>query len=344
MNRKAKTLRLVVSNSAGAEWQDWLEKFQGNIYHSTQWAETRCSTNRYPLFFQWLDNNDRCVGIGVGIKSWSPVRYIGRFFKRLDFESYPAVQGNDSDLTGSMIKQLLNFAKEDGYSDLSIQSYLANVMVPDLDRLGFVTKPRIEFILDLTTSEDVRWKRLSEHHRRKIKKANRHGLLFNEACTLEAMRQLHKLQANSRDRRMQRGEYLDLLDETHYEEMGKSYFGSDLGRVFFMTHEGRSVSTAFVSMYAGKALYVYGGNSQEGFEMDAPALLFWKLYTRCGELGCRELNLGGVPASAVNPESQSHGLYRFKAGFGGRQVMCLSGSAEKLQPIRSRLVSIARKR
>jgi|GEM_PF-2033430 len=344
MNTEARTLRLVVSDSAGPEWQGWLEKFQGNIYHSTQWAKTRLSTHRYPLFFHWLDNNDRCVGIGVGIKSWSPVRHIGRFFKRLDFESYPAVQGNDSDLAGSMIKQLLNFAKEDGYNNLSIQSYMAKIMVPGMDRLGFVTTPRIEFILDLTTSEDVLWKRLSEHHRRKIKKADRHGLLFEEACTLDAMRQLQKLQASSRDRRMQRGEYLDMLDETHYEEMGKSYFGSDLGRVFSMTREDRAVSTAFVSMYADKALYVYGGSSREGFEMDAPALLFWKLFARCRELGCEELNLGGVPASAVNPESQSHGLYRFKAGFGGRQVTCLSGSAEKLQPIRSRLASIARKR
>ena len=99
-----------------------------------------------------------------------------------------------------------------------------------------------------------------------------------------------------------------------------------------MRYEGRPVSAAFISIYSGRVLYVLGGSEPKGFELDAPAALFWSVLNRCAELGCREFNFGGVPASAKDPQSVAHGLYRFKAGFGGRQVMRVSGAMENLQP------------
>jgi lipid II:glycine glycyltransferase (peptidoglycan interpeptide bridge formation enzyme) len=147
----------------------------------------------------------------------------------------------------------------------------------------------------------------------------------------------------SRERRVKRGEQIGLLDDVQFEELGRGYFDKNLGRVFLMLNDDEPVSAAFVSIYAGQALYVYGGSSDEGFNLDAPGLLFWHIFARCRELGCREFNLGGVPASAVNKESQSHGLYRFKAGFGGRQVECLSGSVENLNPRLDWILDMPRK-
>lgn len=325
---------IIVSKSAGPEWAGWHEHFQGNVYHSIDWAETRLLVHSDPLYFHWRDDNNTCLGIAVGIERRSPARYLGRFFKRLDFETYPAAQDNNVELIRSMIRQLADFAKEGGYGSLTIASFGSPVMVPDMDRLGFVTTPRREFILDLTIPEGELWRRLSEHHRRKIKKAGKHGLLFGEACTMDAMSQVRKLHENSRERRLKRGEKLGMqADEASFMAMGKNYFNKGLGRIFFMTHENRVVTAAFVSVFAGKAIYVYGGSSQEGFQIDAPALSFWKIFSRCRDLGCKEFNLGGVPASSKNPEDQAHGLYRFKAGFGGREVACLSGEAENLRPL-----------
>ena len=343
MNQENATLRLMVSTPERAHWQRLLEQLNGNIYHSIEWAETCCSNHSRPLFFNWLDINGRSVGIAVGIESCSPIRYVGRFSKRLNFETYPAVNDGDANLTRSMIGQLVDFAKSEGYRCLTIQSYCANVPVPDMDQLGFVIAPRIEFILDITIPEERLWKQLSAHHRRKIKKAEKHSLLFKEACNADAMQELRKLHMATRDRRLRRGEYLDMFDDTYYEELGKSYFSRNLGRMYLMMHEQRAVSAVFVTIYADRVLYVHGGSNEEGYKMDAPTLLFWKIFSRCRELGCREFNMGGVPASAVNPEVQSHGLYRFKAGFGGRQVPCVSGTAADLRLFRGALLSIAEK-
>ena len=343
MNQENITLHLAASAPVKTQWRRLLEQFNGNIFHSIEWAETCRSNHVNPLFFNWLDSSGRTVGIAVGIASRSPVRYLGRFSKRLNFESYPAVKNNDADLARSMIRQLVAFAKDGGYRSLTIQSYFANVPIPDMAQLGFVTTSRIEFILDLTRTEEELWNRLSGHHQRKIKKAQKHDLLFEEACSVEAMEQLRKLQAATREKRNRRGEHMDMLDSAQYEELGKRYFGLNLGKLYLMTNEKQPVSAAFVTMYAGRALYVYGGSSEKGYEMNAPALLFWKIFSRCRELGCREFNMGGVTASAVNSDSLSHGLYRFKAGFGGRQVSCLSGAAENLRPFRGAFLTIAEK-
>jgi len=325
-------MRLEVERSAGSEWLGWIERFDGNIYHSPEWAEICRSEHVSPLFFRGLDEQGRCVGIALGIERRSSRPVIGHFSRRLDFETFPAVQGKDPHQTSQMISLLVEFAKTGGYRGLTIQSHYAGMTVAGLDRLGLMVVPRVECIVDLERSEEERWKLLSTHHQRKIKKAGRHGLVFEEICTVEAMQELRRLQIGSRDRRTARGEYFGLQDAAYYEQMGRRYFERNLGRLFMMRHEGHAVSAAFISIYAGRALYVLGGSEPKGFELDAPALLFWKIFSRCVELGCREFNLGGVPASSADPESLAHGLYRFKSGFGGRQVQRVTGMAENLRP------------
>lgn len=328
-------IRLVISESSGMYWKKWLREFGGNIYHGEEWADIRRGRNSLPLFFHWLDQDERCVGIAVGIKSWSPVRYIGCFFKRLDFDTYPASLETNADLTRCMLSQLVEYSKKSGYMNLSILSYNTRACVPGLEQLGLSIMPRMEFILDLSMTEDELWKNLSSHHRRKIKNATKQGLVFEEESTLDAVRKFRTLQKLSRDRRIQRGESIGMLEDAYFEELGGRYLEKNLGHIFFLTHHQKPVSGAFVSIYGDQAIYVYGGSSDDGFRMDAPALLFWKIFSWCREFGCREFSMGGVPASAVDTDSQSHGLYRFKAGFGGEQVMCFSGIAENLNSRRA---------
>ena len=325
-------MRLDVDRAARAEWAQWIERFSGNIYHSQEWAATWRSDYAQPLFFRGVDEQGRCVGIALAIERHSSRPAIGRFFRRLDFETFPAVRANDPDLARAMIGKIVEFAKAGGYRGLTLQSHYSDVPLSHLYHLGLVAAPRIEFIVDLTRSEGGRWKQLSTHHQRKIKKAGRHGLMFEEACSVEAMQELRRLQIGSRDRRVERGEYFGLQSEAYYEQMGRRYFEGNLGRLFLMRFEGRPVSAAFISIYGGRALYVLGGSEPKGFELDAPAALFWNVLSRCVELGCREFNFGGVPASAQDPQSVAHGLYRFKAGFGGSQAARVSGTLENFQP------------
>ncbi|MHC4180920.1 MAG: hypothetical protein ACYSWU_25770 [Planctomycetota bacterium] len=48
-------------------------------------------------------------------------------------------------------------------------------------------------------------------------------------------------------------------------------------------------------------------------------LLQFELLARLREQGVEEVNIGGVPADAANPDHPQHGLYCFKRGFGGTE-------------------------
>jgi len=343
MNGAIQNLQLVVSNEAGPEWSDWLKTLNGNIYHSSQWAETRRTATSRPLFFRWRDDSGVTRGIAVGIESQSTFPVVGRQFKNLELGTFPAAGSSRDCLIQDLITQLLDYSKAAGHSSLAVQSYYADSRCLKSDQRGFEAAHRLEFVIDLTLSEEQLWRNLHTNHRRKIGKARKHGLKFEYASDLEAMREFRKLQVQSRDRRENRGEHIGTMDDSYYERFGRAYFERDLGRVYFLTHGGTAVSGAFVSMFAGKAYYVFGGSSDEGFSMDAPALLFWEIFSHCCSLGCHEFNMGGVPAAAMDKGAQSHGLYRFKAGFGGQQVPCTSLTAENLQPRRDWLIKMARK-
>jgi len=101
-----------------------------------------------------------------------------------------------------------------------------------------------------------------------------------------------------------------------------------------MCYKKRPMSGAFVSFYGSSALNIYGGSSDDGLAKDAPALLFKYIFSRCRELGSEEFNLGGVPAEAVNTCIESHGLYRFKLGYGGQERQCKSLLIDNLNTYR----------
>jgi hypothetical protein len=323
------TWRLLATPAPGPDWQRWLEAFDATLYHSAEWGQANESSVSRPLYFRWLDETGTCAGIAVGIERWS-ARPGGRLFRRLDFESYPVMQDDNPERVRAAIGSLVEFAGHEGYRALSVQSYGTRIRELDLSLEGLTPVHRLEFVIDLTRPSDQLWKGLSTHHRRKIKRAAANGLTFEETCTLDGLRHSRALQIRSRDRRVARGEWIPSGDDASYERLGMRLFASKVGRVWLATREGQVVSAAFIWIYRGRAFYAFGGSSDEGFALDAPAWLFWQGFDRCRGLGCVEFNFGGVSVAAQSPDAQSHGLYRFKQGFGGVERLCVSGHAEQL--------------
>lgn len=311
------------------------------MYHSIPWTRTLSKNLQVPLYFTWHRKGD-CVGYAIGRKQWSHTPIIGKLLKKITFESYPVVAGNSTQLMEQIVGQLLDYSIQHKYMSITLNSFLTDCQLKQHSQ-HFTVARRIEFSIDLSLSDDELVKNMATRQKRKIKKAQKHELIFREAETMEAMRDFRKLQLRSRERRVNRGEKIGSLDDSYYEELGKNYFREHLGRVFFLTKDDRPVSAAFVTIYGHTAYYTYGGSSDDGFSMDAPPLLFLNIFKRCRELGCSVFNLGGVPASSTDVNEKSHGLYLFKAGFGGREIQCSSLSVEALQPGLDKLVTYTRR-
>ena len=334
---------MIVTTSPDQAWDKWLQELNGNIYHSESWAETQSIGNRIPLYFEWLDPSNQILAIAVGIQRQSSMPLLGRFSKHLEFGTYPANREQSGCSNHTVIKQIHEYAIQNGFRSLDIQSYYASVRDSDLKLEDLDRSDRLEFLIDLTLTDEQLTKKLSTNHRRKLNKARKVDLKHRIGHDLETMRILRLLQVRSRDRRIDRGEEIAIAEDSHYDEVGKAYFKRNLGEVHYLTHNGNAVSAAFISIYNKKAYYVFGGSNDDGFAMNAPVLLFMNIFSHCRELGCLEFNMGGLPANSVDKSTQSHGLYRFKSSFGGLEIPCFSFADNNLQPGRDFLFKLARK-
>lgn len=336
-------LQIQVAVRPAGDWVELIDRFGGNLFHTPQWAESRRSRTSRPLFFQLLGRRGDCCGIALGVEMWSAVPAIGKMSRQLEFETYPVTLNDSNHLLHAMMRHIISHAKKQGFRKVRFNSHLSRTILQRPGHLGLETRGRLEFIIDLTRSDSRLGAAFSKHHQRKLKKAQKYDLAFHAAQDLAAMRKFRQLQKSSRDRRLARGEHMAILKDRFFEELGTRYFAADLGTVFMLTHGGRPVSAAFVAHYGRQAMYMYGGSSDAGFKMDAPVLLFTHIFSRCRARGCTIFNLGGVSEEAGRPESQSHGLFRFKAGFGGTQRSCQNAIADHLNPSREKLLKMAKR-
>ncbi len=336
-------MQLKISSQPPSHWDAMISRFNGNMFHSPQWAASRRAGNCRPLYFELHDRQDDCRGIALGIETRSPVPIVGRLSRQLEFETFPVVCDDRNDLLRNMMQNIISSAADRACRRVVFNSYMSRTALPRSVEVDVDTEDRIEFVVNLAQSDDELVSKMSKHHKRKLKKACKHDLTFEHYQDLDAMQQFRKLQKRSRDRRLERGEEMAVMEDTYYETLGKRYFANDLGTVFMLTKDGTPVSAAFVAHYGSHALYMYGGSSDAGFKMDAPLLLFTRIFAHCREQGRRVFNLGGVPMQAREPEAPSHGLYRFKDGFGGEQRFCENVVARNLNPGRDKLFNLGKR-
>lgn len=80
--------------------------------------------------------------------------------------------------------------------------------------------------------------------------------------------------------------------------------------------DGNPLASMFLVISGNRGTYLYGASSSENRNMMASYALQWKAMTIAKEMGCDEYDMFGV-SPAPDSGHPLHGLYRFKAGFGG---------------------------
>ena len=215
---------------------------------------------------------------------------------------------------------LVPVAREHGWAELRVDSFDGPFGARELD--GFDTVERHEFLLDL--SED-RMAACKSSHRRKIRKAEKSGVVVAEETCADSVRLLYTLQGHTQTRRATRGEDMSLPSPAQYDVLAKTFVQQGGGRLIVARIDGNPVSCILIGVGGPRAYYMMGGTSPEGLASNAASLVMWRAIELLQRDKLQVLNLGGVSARAADPESVEHGLYRFKDGWGGERVSCISG-------------------
>jgi lipid II:glycine glycyltransferase (peptidoglycan interpeptide bridge formation enzyme) len=112
------------------------------------------------------------------------------------------------------------------------------------------------------------------------------------------------------------------------------------GSATFVARDGdKLLAAVLVGWAAGRAYYIAGGSTTEGYRRSASVWLQWRVMAECAGRGRLTYNLGGVPAGAAESGHAQHGLHRFKAGFGAA-VTPARGAHWRLKPAHLKLHAV----
>ena len=87
-------------------------------------------------------------------------------------------------------------------------------------------------------------------------------------------------------------------------------------RLYGGFYEGKMISGAICTNYAGKACYVYGASDNSDRQVMPNYLMQWEMIRWALATGCRVYDFQGVSGN-LDPNAHMYGLYRVKSGFRG---------------------------
>lgn len=337
-------LHLSVSHGKAPErWDDAVSRTGGGFYLTTGYAEIVAHQGAEPLYFR-LFSNGKMIGLALGFLTNQWMRWPARhIFRGFQWQTHPVVVGHDPHLLDGFVRSILREVENIGVATIRLHSEDARVSPAASLMDGFTALARLEFLMTLSHDPNEVLARIASRKRINLRSAIKSSTLtVNEVHTFEAVEKLIDFQHVSRERRRKRGEDYAVANRSAAERIYEDYVKSGLGRVFLSYQDGIPLSGILLHCWGGRAYYTMSGCSEQGFAVNAPRNTVWGAIERlCGDGYC-ELNMGGVGASAANPDDLAHGLYIFKRSFGGVETSCLTFE-RKIPGVRSFVGNLLRR-
>ena len=181
--------------------------------------------------------------------------------------------------------------------------------------------PANSLVVDLTGEETDLLARMKPKMRYNIGLARRRGVVVRPACEadLPSFYSLYRQTARRNGFAPSGAAHFAAVFQGRADELP----GQDF--LFLLARHGRDVlAGAIVGVSEGTATFLYGASSDFKRNLMAPALIHWGAMRLARARGCSRYDMGAV-SPGDDPAHPFHGLYRFKAGFGG-QIEYRSGT------------------
>lgn len=203
--------------------------------------------------------------------------------------------------------------------------------------LGASVQPRDTQLVDLERTEDDLLRAMHPKTRYNIRVAIRHGVTVGEETTPDGIDIFWQLAQDVEGR----GTF-HYHPRPYYDAM-LSTLGAVPGmfRITVARHQGLPVAAGLFIRYGGTVTYAHGASTTKRAHVMAPTLLHWEAIMRAKGDGARVYDFFGV-APTGSPRHPWAGVTRFKRGFGGRAERYVGSADAVFDPVRYRLLTIAR--
>ena len=181
---------------------------------------------------------------------------------------------------------------------------------------------RVEYVIDLAQVEERLVWPPSTAHRRTVRRGEREGWTLERLTGATASRALEGVMERVIERASHRGVEIHVTVPNAIGEAGLR--DTKALAVFAAKQHDTLLAAALIGLCPTRAYYLMGGATLAGYQCGASVWLHARLASQFAAEGLQHYNLGGAPASATRDDDPSHGLHRFKMGFGPRVVPCAS--------------------
>jgi hypothetical protein len=301
-----------VHSSCPPNWSTSIERCRAGLFHSP--AGLAASGEPGKPFFAELRDGDELVGIAAGVQRRCRVPPLP---KHVHLPSPPALVPASGLPLSVAMDALVEYAGEAGWADLNVSSMEAFGAVPPGDgATPCASRQEYDVPLDGTAADLEH--RLSPHHRRRLPKGDAWALVTRSGP--EALAVLAQVVNSAQDRASTRR---GVFYEATLPPVGAFREDAAWGLTTYAVMRDNVLLAAALVGWAGKrAYYVSGGSTPDGYARNASVWLHVQIARAFQSAGFTHYCLGGAPASAVDPTDASHGLHRFKTGFGAHVRPC----------------------
>lgn len=312
---------ICIDSVARPEWNRLLEQFDDATiqqtwdYGAVCWGEEQLShfilkyKDAVVAMAQVRIVRVPVIGKGIAYLRWGPVcRRQGEPWNESTFRAaMAALQKEYCERRGLVLRILPNAFKAD-VCDAAIKQYL--------DETGFVLNPGIPAYrtmrVDLTQSEESLRKGLSQRWRSYLKKAeNTADYVVREGNSDEFYAQF----ANAYDEMMNRKRFDTTVDIKEFGRIHSSLPEPLKLQILLCEQGGKLLNALVISPVGDSPVYLLAATSDAGLNGRGAFLLQWRAMLWLKQRGCKWYDLGGTDPNG-NP-----GVYQFKSGMGGAEVM-----------------------
>ena len=188
-------------------------------------------------------------------------------------------------------------------------------------------QPPDSTLVDLTVTEEEILEKMHSKWRYNIRLSERKGVVvhhylgndINLSEKLDKFYELTKI-TNARDGNTSHAKayYLDLI-KSSAEEISK---GRDVPVIslYIAEHEGEEIASIMTLFSHNEAIYLYGASSNNKRNLMPNHLLQWTAMKDAKAYGSKFYDMYGMPPEGKDENHPMHGLYMFKANFGGKNI------------------------
>lgn len=195
-------------------------------------------------------------------------------------------------------------------------------------------QPHSSIHLDLTPDPIELLSKIRKGHRADIRRASRENVDVQVETQTSTLDSFYTILDSTRVRAR-----FDIHSYAYYQTAW-NLFSPDSACLLVAQRNDEPEATAMVLAWAGTALYLYSGSTEEGLRNGAQHAIQWRAFQWARQQGCKTYDFWGIPdtlgqAATVDNEQEReqlaesarndplYGVYRFKKGFGGDIVRYL---------------------